>query len=110
MGKRSELISTKKLVKYILINDVRARNSDSYLYLKVLDVIAANKKIDITSIPVTDFLLKMSFWGFPPFESVRRTRQQLQHDFPDLSSSEGVQAVKHENEIVFRKFARGEFG
>lgn len=107
MSKRSELITTKALVKAILEDNIRARNSDSYLYLKVLNIVAANKKIDITSIPITDFLLKMSFWGFPPFESVRRARQQLQHDFPELAASEDVQAVRDENETVFREFARG---
>lgn len=110
MSKRSELITTKALVKAILEHNIRARNSDSYLYLKVLNVVAANKKMDITSVPITDFLLNMSFWGFPPFESVRRARQHLQHDFPELAASEDVQAVRDENETVFREFARGGLG
>ena len=110
MSKRKELLTTKALVQTILKNDIRARNSDSYLYLKVLNSVPASKRIDITSVSITDFLLKMSFWGFPPFESVRRARQQLQHDFPELAASEDVQAVRDENETVFREFARGGLG
>ena len=110
MDKRTELVTVKGLVKNILEHNIKARNSDSYLYLKVLKIIAINKKMDITSIPITDFLLNMTFWGFPPFESVRRARQQLQHDFPELASSKDVQAVKDENETVFREFARGGLG
>ena len=110
MDKRSDLITTKSLVKTILECDVRARNSDSYLYLKVLNNVAANKKVDITFITITDFLLKMSSWGFPPFESVRRARQQLQHDCPELAASKEVQSVKDENETIFREFAKGGLG
>lgn len=109
MGKRSELNTTRSLVKAILEDNIKARNSDRHLYLTVLNIIAANKKMDITSVSITEFLLQMSFWGFPPFETVRRARQQLQHDFPELAASEDVQVVKDENEAVFREFARGVF-
>lgn len=107
MSKRSELITTKALVKAILEDNIRARNSDSYLYLVVLNAVADTKKVDISSVSITDFLLRMSTWGFPPFESVRRARQQLQHDFPELAACEDVQAVRAENETVFKDFARG---
>lgn len=110
MSKKTELIIVKALVKDILEQDVKARNSDSYLYLKVLNTIARSKKFDVSSVSITEFLMKMGEWGFPPFESVRRSRQQLQHDFPDLSACEEVQAVRDENEVVFREFARGELG
>lgn len=107
MDKKTELIVVKSLVKEILTEDLKARNSDSYLYLKVLDVFSTRNKVDIAYVPVKDFLLNMSAWGFPPFESVRRSRQQLQHDIPELQASEEIQEARAENEIVYENFARG---
>lgn len=107
MNKKTELIIVKSLVKEILTEDTRARNSDSYLYLKVLDVFSVKKHIDVNNIPVKDFLLNMSAWGFPPFETVRRSRQQLQHELSELSASEEVQEARAENEAVFKDFSRG---
>lgn len=107
MSKKTELITTKALVKKILEQDQRARNSDSFLYFKVLNVLSYEKRMDLNKVPVTVYLLKMNAWGFPPFESVRRARQQLQHDFPELSADEAVQEVRDEYEDDFREFARG---
>lgn len=109
MDKKEELIIVRALVKDILEQDIRARNSDSYLYLKVLNTIALHKGFDLTSVSIADFLMNMSEWGFPPFSSVGRTRRRLVHDFPELSACKEVQAVRDENEVVFEEFARGEF-
>ena len=110
MDKRTELKTTKALVKTILEQDQRARNSDSFLYLKVLDVFAKKNNMDMNKVPVTLFLVKMSAWGFPPFESVRRARQKLQNDHPELRASDDVQASREENETVYLDFARGILG
>ena len=107
MSKRQELATTKALVKSILEQDKMARNSDSYLYLKVLDAIDKEKKIGIHNIPIGRFLLFMHDWGFPPFETVRRTRQFIQRKFPDLDACEDVQAFREENQVDFKDFARG---
>jgi hypothetical protein len=48
-----------------------------------------------------------SDWGFPPFETVRRTRQFIQRKFPELSANPAVQVFRAENETVFEEFARG---
>ena len=60
-----ELKTTKSLVKTILKDDERARNSDSFLYFQVLNAVGKKKGIDVSQIPVTDFLLNMGIWGFP---------------------------------------------
>lgn len=108
LNKKYELITIKKLVKNILEQDAMSRNSDSYLYLKVICKIAEIKKFDLNVVSVTDFLSNMSKWGFPPFESVRRARQWVQEHYPELSSTERIKAKRKENEAVFRNFARGE--
>ena len=105
MSKTKELYTTTALVKEILIQDEKARNSDSFLYFRVLGVLALDKGIDINRIPVPVFLLKMAEWGFPPFESVRRTRQKLQATFPELSANETVKDFRAENEAEVRAYA-----
>ena len=106
MGKRAELKSTKLIVKTILEQDQRARNSDSYLYFKVLERLGKERGFCLDYVSVTTFLLHMAEWGLPPFESVRRTRQKLQAEFPELSANKKVTEFRAENEAAFRDFAR----
>ena len=108
MNKKRELITTKSLVKSILEQDAETRNSDNYLYLSVIRKVAEEKMFDLSAVSVTDFLSNMGQWGFPPFESVRRSRQNLQQFNPELSSNDEVQAFRDQNEVIFREFARGE--
>lgn len=108
MNKKNELKTTKALVKNILENEPATRNSDSYLYFRVIREIALQKNMELRDVSITEFLLNMSDWGFPPFESVRRARQYIQHDNPELSSNATVLDFRTMNEAVFRQFARGE--
>ena len=97
-----DLKSTKALVKSILEQDEQARNSDSFLYFRVLE------RIDkaILTVPVHDFLLGMGLCGIPPFESVRRTRQKVQAECPWLAVCDTVKELRAANEVVYRDFAR----
>lgn len=101
-----DLNSTKALVQSILEKNPQTRNSDSYLYLCVLNVIAEKRNLDLSKLSVPQFLLNLRISPFPPFESVRRTRQKLQREFPHLSACEVVSEYRAENEAVFREFAR----
>jgi hypothetical protein len=101
-----DLKSTKALVKAILEEDEKARNSDSLLYLKVLSVVAAKKQIRLDAISVPHFLSCLSGTEFPPFESVRRARQKIQAAHPELSACERVEGFRAENEAEYRAFAR----
>lgn len=102
-----DLKTTKALVTVILEQDEKARNSDSHLYFRVINTIAAKRNIDLTNIPVIDFLLNLNQSPFPPFESVRRSRQKVQHECPWLAASPEVEEFRAENEHEFREFARG---
>ena len=73
----NDLKNTTKIVKAILEEDEQARNSDSFLYLKVLDVYGEKNGIDIKSMSITTFLLHLREFGFPGFETVRRSRQPI---------------------------------
>jgi len=98
-----DLNSIKALVKAILEQDEQARNSDSFLYFRLLE------RIDkaILSVPVHEFLLGMGLNGIPPFESVRRTRQKIQAEYPHLAACDRVKEFRVESEEVYRNFARG---
>ena len=103
-----DLKNTTALVKSILEQDKQCRNSDSFLYLKVLFVTAKQKGIDLEKMTVPYFLLNLHGAGFPPFESVRRARQKIQEHNPHLAACETVEGFRTENEAQFLDFARGE--
>lgn len=103
----TELKKTSKLVKALMIEDEHCRNSDSYLYLKVLSTIAENKSIDLKGISVPDFLINYHGSKFPIFETVRRARQKLQEHHPELAPCEIVEEYRAENEAEYIDFARG---
>lgn len=104
----NKLKPTTKLVKAILEQDERTRNSDSFLYLKVLEHISLEKGIHLDGITVPDFLLSMKVLGFPPFESVRRSRQKVQQHHPELAACDKVAGMRMIQESEFRSYARGE--
>lgn len=104
--RRKNYYPLKELVLQILDEDVKSRNSDSFLYLKVLEVQGWEKDLDIHSMSITTFLLHMSEYGFPPFETVRRTRQALQAKYPHLAANATVTANRKAKEQEYREFAR----
>jgi hypothetical protein len=103
-----DLKNTTALVKSILEQDKQCRNSDSFLYLKVLSVTAKQKGIYLEKMTVPYFLLNLHGAGLPPFESVRRARQKVQAANPGLAACETVEGFRAENEAQYRAYARGE--
>ena len=95
----NDLKNTTALVKALLEEDKQCRNSDSFLYLKVLSVIGKRKGINIDSMSVPYFLLNLHGTAFPPFESVRRARQKIQEHNPHLAACETVEDFRTENEM-----------
>lgn len=106
MSKAQQLITMTNLVKTILESDLQARNSDNYLYLKVLEHISIQKNIDLQGLTVPNFFTSINVLGLPCFETVRRTRQKIQHQYPELKGCEAVQLGRAENERDFRAFSK----
>lgn len=106
MNVSKKLYQTSKLVQDILEQDKRARNSDSFLYLKVLGIVGRMKGIDINSMSIPTFLLNMNEYGFPSFETVRRSRQKIQANNPELAACDDVEAQRVINERVYRDYAK----
>lgn len=102
MDKEKELNQTRVIVKDILMNYPIARDSDMYLYLRVvkrLNPAAVNK-------PFSEVVLNLEELGLPCFETVRRTRQKLQAEFLNLRGSDRIRSLRSINEEVFKEFAR----
>lgn len=99
------LINTTALVKSILEADERARNSDSWLYLCVIDLVGASKGIKATQFSVVEFLIDSKRLGFPAFETVRRTRQKVQATYPELAANAVTRAERAKFEEEFRAYA-----
>jgi hypothetical protein len=102
-----ELKNTTKLCKQILTELPDSRNSDNILYYYVCKVNLEKIGIDIDRVSLESALLHRNTYGLPNFETVRRTRQKIQAEFPELSGSNAVEIRRMEREEIFREFARG---
>jgi hypothetical protein len=102
MGKATELKNVTALVKDILEHDPDARNSDDYLYLKVCQRINGI----CLSLPFYQIMLNRNKYGYPIYESVRRSRQKLQARYPELAGDADVEAQRKLNEEVYREYSK----
>ena len=99
---KKEFKQVRKLVKGILEECPNSRNSDNVLYTKVVEKM--NK--GALEKPFAEVMFTLEDLGLPCFETVRRTRQKLQAEYPDLQACDVVQDFRTEREEEFRK----EFG
>lgn len=102
----NSITNTARLVRQILATDKQSRNSDTYLYLKVIERQAIEMGKDIRNIALVSFLANSAQWGFAPFETVRRARQKEQQKHPELSANPDVVAMRGVRETEFREYAR----
>lgn len=107
MNKARELKNTTTTVHIILEQDEMARNSDSYLYLKVCEKLGRERGINLATMSVPHFFLHLKAYNLPGFETVRRTRQKIQERYPELAGNSDVEAQRTLNEEAFREYARG---
>ena len=101
----NDLKAVSAIVKTILTQEQQARDDDNVLYLMVLQHVSNRNSIDLKSMTVPVFLLKMKEYGF---ETVRRSRQKVQADNPELAGSEAVRRKRAKKETVYREFATSE--
>lgn len=103
-----DLKTVLNLCKDILTKYPQTRNCDGLLWLKVLEIQANEKGIDLRMLSVPSFLPQIGEMGFSPFETVRRNRQKLQARYPELAACETVQEYRAENEAAYLAHARSE--
>lgn len=94
------------MVREVLEVMPQARNSDNFLYFVVCNRIATMNGIDVNKMSMPTFLLCSKEFGFPGFETVRRARQKLQAENPELRACETVEAMREVNEDLYRYYAR----
>lgn len=102
----TELKQTTKIVKAILEEDKKARNSDSFLYLKVIEYLDSVYGTEVSRLPIQVFLERMYELNVPPFESVRRARQKIQQTIPELKGCNAVVEQRLVNEEKYKAYAR----
>lgn len=105
MGQLTELKTTMSIVQDTLETMPSTRNSDRQLYYFVCDAIGRKKGISIRNMNTSKFLLYGKTFGFPTFETVRRARQKLQAENPELRADADVEAARELNEEAFKEYA-----
>lgn len=103
-----KLFNVKKIVECVLDNCPETRDNDYLLWLKVLEVTAAERKIpDLTkSMTVGEFLEIAKYSKLPNYETVSRARRKVQERCPNLRATEETQAARAERQLEFKEFAR----
>lgn len=99
MGKEQEIKKVHSMVKDILIKSVKARNSDAYLYCKVLEKIGKG----LSQMPFDTIIMDSEL---PKYDTVTRARRKIQEKNPELQGDERVTKCRKENEEVFKEYSR----
>ena len=98
---RNTLRKTKALVKQILEENPQARNSDNELYIQICNKLNPS----ICFAPFGEVVCNLNEYGLPPFETVRRSRQKVQEEHPELRPCDEVALYRAENETAYEEFA-----
>lgn len=102
-----DMKNIKQLVKAILEEDEQARNSDNHLYYRIICIFTNFQGVDANAISVTEFFCYgMNYYKIPGFETIRRTRQKVQAEFPELAGVPEVNTNRFKREGLFREFAK----
>ena len=101
-----ELKNTTKLVFEILQLIPETRENDNLLYYYVCKKRLKRDDVKIDEITFEHALLLRDYYGFPSFETVRRTRQKVQAEHPELKGKEETQAFRAALEPEFRAYAK----
>lgn len=96
---KKEFKQTKELVKYLLEKYPKTRNSDQLLYVKVVEKLNPGAKGEAFEA----VMLNLESMGLPCFETVRRSRQEIQAKNPRLKAVPKVQDYRTKREEEFRK-------
>lgn len=90
-----------EIVKKVLQEHEDARNSD----FRTIGWVLKLTKPDVMDKPFKEVLWKHKELDIPSFETIRRTRQKLQHDFPELRGEVYEKRMNKQSEYI-EKFAR----
>lgn len=91
-----------KVVKVVLQNHKDARDSD----FRTIGWVYALLKPEVMNLPFKEVLWKHSDFDLPSFETIRRTRQKLQHDNPELRGAVYEKRMAKQSEYI-DQFVKG---
>lgn len=97
-----ELKNINDTVLFVLMQNEKARNSDNILYKEVAKLISP-KFLDL---PFGVAMELMEIYNVPKFESVRRSRQKIQSEYPELQSNRTVRRFRKKRQEKMREWAR----
>jgi hypothetical protein len=103
MGKIRELQAVSEIVRTVLTNEPETRSNDDLLYMQVINI----QNPGIIGMTLFAFLEDRKRWGVSGFETVRRARQKIQAECPELAASTSCTEARKELEGDYREFARG---
>lgn len=106
MKKLTELLTVSTIVRELLESIPETRNDDCFLYVLVCNRINPFS----STLNFADALINRQHYNLPTPETVRRTRQKMQAEFPDLAGSRKCREARKELEADFREYARCEHG
>ena len=95
------LKKVENVVEKILEVREDARENDDVLYLYVCEYFHRG----ISSMSLRDFLMNRKQTSCPVFETVRRTRQKLFNERPELKPKEKVTKLRKDMEIIYKDYA-----
>lgn len=91
-----------EIVKTILREHKDSRDSD----FRMIGWVYAVMKPEVMNLPFKQVLWQHKDFDLPSFETIRRTRQKIQHDYPDLRGEMYSKRMEKQNEYI-EKFANG---
>lgn len=100
----SKLRTIESIVRPILEENAEARNDDMVLFLLVCNDCAHHAQ-GAGMITLEDVMRNYRSFQIPCFESVRRTRQKIQSEQPELGCSPKVRRVRSRGERAYRNYA-----
>ena len=102
------LLKLKKIeevvMKYLTVYP-SARNSDNALYYYICSDLCKLANIPEDRITIRALLMDRELYGFPNYETIRRTRQKVQAEHPELKGSKEVQEAREELAEVWKEWS-----
>ena len=90
------------VVEKVLREKKDARDSD----FRTIGWVYANIRPEVMNLPFKEVLWKHKEFDLPSFETIRRTRQKLQHDKPELRGEVYEKRMNKQTEYI-DKFVKG---
>ena len=92
-------------VKKYLIAFPDTRNSDNALYYRIISDICHVRGIREENLSIRALLLDREELGFPKYETIRRSRQKVQAENPELRADKEVQEARQALQEEWKEWA-----